>query len=647
MAGRRRAGVRISRWSPRSRSAWRAPLALLGGDERRARPRSSPRPGDEDPFAYDPDREDEFTARAAAGLSHVLYAKSPGGAVASAERVARYRDVVEGVAEDTDFDPDTIEGIVLLESAGRPDATAANDPRGAVGLTQILAETGQNLLDMRIDTARSRRLTRRIARAERRGRDRARRAPARAAPARRRALRPGEGARGHRAVPDVRPRRARRPRRPRGRQLPHGRRQPAERRSRRSAPARTRRTPRSSSTPARCATRAAWGILAGLGDDSSTYLWRVEAAKDIMRRYREDPAALERRADAMTAKNSAEEVLHPEGTTESFAEPEAIETALDSGELTSLPAAGLRRRGRRGSTRAMGELAPRLEQPRSLYRALRPEALALLVYLARGTKAIGGQRRSCSRAPCATRATSGCSPRRNIEATHGYSLHTTGWAFDIERTLPLAPPGARVPVHARPPAGAEPHRLGARARRDPHHGGPRGRGAARPAQASAAPDLLGDVVGVDAEALEHLGARRRRAEAVDRDLRRGVAVPAERDAGLDRDRRRAVGQHLGAVGVVLLLEELPARHRHDADVEPSAASFSRASSATHTSLPVATIVRVVAVGAGRTRRGRRPRRVPSSTGRSWRESDIAAGPSRSSRITRHASAVSSASAGRR
>ena len=34
----------------------------------------------------------------------------------------------------------------------------------------------------------------------------------------------------------------------------------------------------------------AWDLLAGLGDDSSTYLWRVEAAKDIMRRFREDPA---------------------------------------------------------------------------------------------------------------------------------------------------------------------------------------------------------------------------------------------------------------------------------------------------------------------------------------------------------------------
>ena len=59
---------------------------------------------------------------------------------------------------------------MLLESAGRPDARASNDPRGAVGLTQILAETGQNLLEAcSVDPVRSRRLTRQIARAERRG----------------------------------------------------------------------------------------------------------------------------------------------------------------------------------------------------------------------------------------------------------------------------------------------------------------------------------------------------------------------------------------------------------------------------------------------------------------------------------------------
>ena len=57
---------------------------------------------------------------------------------------------------------------MLLESAGRPDAMAGGT-EGAVGLTQILAETGANLLDMRVDVAASRRLTKQIGRALSRG----------------------------------------------------------------------------------------------------------------------------------------------------------------------------------------------------------------------------------------------------------------------------------------------------------------------------------------------------------------------------------------------------------------------------------------------------------------------------------------------
>src|ERR687887_487533 len=37
-------------------------------------------------LAYEPARRAELEARAAAGLSHVLYEKSPGGAIASAQR---------------------------------------------------------------------------------------------------------------------------------------------------------------------------------------------------------------------------------------------------------------------------------------------------------------------------------------------------------------------------------------------------------------------------------------------------------------------------------------------------------------------------------------------------------------------------------
>ena len=43
-------------------------------------------------------REDAFAAAAARGHAHVIYAKSPGGARASAERVARYRPLVEAAA---------------------------------------------------------------------------------------------------------------------------------------------------------------------------------------------------------------------------------------------------------------------------------------------------------------------------------------------------------------------------------------------------------------------------------------------------------------------------------------------------------------------------------------------------------------------
>ena len=53
-----------------------------------------------DPFAYSDARRAEFEERAAAGFAHVVYAKSPGGVVATAARVAAYRDRIERVAQD-------------------------------------------------------------------------------------------------------------------------------------------------------------------------------------------------------------------------------------------------------------------------------------------------------------------------------------------------------------------------------------------------------------------------------------------------------------------------------------------------------------------------------------------------------------------
>jgi hypothetical protein len=102
-------------------------------------------PGQPDPFAFQDGRENEFVDRATAGHSHVLYAKSPGGAVATARRVERLRPRIEAAAGN-ELDPDLLEAIVFLESAGNPAARPSDDLEGAVGLAQILAGTATSLL---------------------------------------------------------------------------------------------------------------------------------------------------------------------------------------------------------------------------------------------------------------------------------------------------------------------------------------------------------------------------------------------------------------------------------------------------------------------------------------------------------------------
>ena len=84
------------------------------------------KPGD--PFAYVSSREADFVARATAGSAHVLYTKSPGGALATAARVASYRPLIDAAVAGTGLDPSMVEALVFVESAGRPDAIAGADP---------------------------------------------------------------------------------------------------------------------------------------------------------------------------------------------------------------------------------------------------------------------------------------------------------------------------------------------------------------------------------------------------------------------------------------------------------------------------------------------------------------------------------------
>jgi transglycosylase-like protein with SLT domain len=386
---------------------------------------------DNDPLAWTPSRERAFVAAAARGHAHVLYAKSPGGARASAQRTASFRPLVEAAAGSAGLDPDTLEAIVLLESAGRADAVADPQLQGAVGLTQILAGTATSLLQMRVDPAAARRIGRSLSRAERDGdgalvaRLQARRrsvderfdpAKALAATARYLTIAKHELGRDDLAVQSY--------------HMGIGNLQNALRDYGDEDISYARLY--FDSTPV--AHADAYNRLARLGDDSATYLWRIGAAREIMRLYREDPERLDRLSALQGAKNSAEEVLHPLDETEVFQTPGQLRDAYGE-RIVALPRATLAEHGLR-IDRGMGELSRRLGRSRSTYRGLRRPALALLVYIGAGVKAISGDEPAASLI-----VTSSVRDERyqrlllarNREATANYSLHTTGWAFDVLR----------------------------------------------------------------------------------------------------------------------------------------------------------------------------------------------------------------------
>lgn len=396
-----------------------------------------------DPFSYDRDRRGEFEARATAGNAHVLYARSPGGVLATAERVARWRARVEEAAGAAGVEPDLLEALVFLESAGREDAMAAGGTEAAVGLTQILAETAQNLLGMKVDVRASARYTRRIARALRRGQlfsvQRLRVARARiderydpvkalAGTARylrfaRERLRTPEFAlvSYHMGVGNLEGVVRAYLEDTSGRPV-------SELLSEHELPY---VQVYFDSTPLRHP--EAHERLSSLGDDSSNYLWKLFAAREIMRLWRSGPDVLRQAEAAQTAKNSAEEVLHPPGSTPAFGDPDALQAAWDRGELVAFPRDAART-GLRLDPR-MGELAPRLERPQSLYRGLRPEALALALYMGAQVRAITGDPKATLTVSSTVRdgAYQRTLVRRNPEATQNFSLHTTGWAFDVLR----------------------------------------------------------------------------------------------------------------------------------------------------------------------------------------------------------------------
>jgi hypothetical protein len=378
--------------------------------------------GPGDPFAYRSRQEAEFVARAAAGNARPLYVLSPGGIVATARRVAAVRGAINRAAAGTEIDPALVEGLVFLESAGRPQAIAGSDPIGAAGLTQILAATGQSLLGMHIDLAASRRLTKRIdaiAGGAQAGRLRpllARRAAiddrfnvTKELSATVRYLKIAEQQFGrqdlavesyhmgignlHTVLSDYNG----------GHPVPYAQ-------------------LFFDSAPTRHA--AAYRRLSTFGDDSWTYYWRVLAAVQIMHLYRTDRAELVRLSTLQFADDAGGAVLHP--TVAPFADPAALSAAYQDKEMVPLPsnaaALGL------VIDPAMGTGAKAVGAPRSLYRGLRPEALAFMIQLAAQVRRVSGLRD----APLRIQST---------VTDARYAGHVgvsdppaeTGWAFSVER----------------------------------------------------------------------------------------------------------------------------------------------------------------------------------------------------------------------
>jgi hypothetical protein len=327
-----------------------------------------------DPFAYVPSRESTFVARAIAGEGHVLFTKSPSGVMATAARVAAYRRMIDAATAGSGVDPGVVEGMVFVESAGLPYVVAGSDPSAAAGLTQILAETGRSVLGMHIDLARSRTILGRIANASSPGQLRRllrqlaaaddRFSPRKALAATVRYLQSAQRhlGRGDLAVVSYHMGIG---------NLEHvlnsydaGRSVPYAQLFFDSAP---------DHNP------ATFNLLAGFGDQSSLYYWRVLGAVAIMHLYRTDRGALARLASLQMAGDSTEQVLHPLDRTPSFADPAALSRAYARRQLVPLPA-NARELGL-AYDRSIGAGAREVGAPAALYRGLRPAALDLLVEL--------------------------------------------------------------------------------------------------------------------------------------------------------------------------------------------------------------------------------------------------------------------------
>jgi hypothetical protein len=395
----------------------------LGGSELAGAPaaRNAPETGSEGLFHYDPAHAAQFTARATAGNGQVLFSKSPGGAIATARRVAALRPLIDRAVAGTSIPAPVLEGLVFLESAGVPDAAVAEDPANASGLTQILPSTATSLLHMHVDLAASKRLLAQISQArtpaqQRRLQRRLEAADQRFDPvdALRGAvqlLTASEGMFGGRLdlavtayhmgpgnMQDVLA------------DYDGGRPVPYVQLYFDTAPDHH---------------ASAYRLLSTLGDDSSLYWWRVLGAEQIMHLYRSNRGALRQLQSLETTDAAGGSVLHPPGRSPRYADPSELQHAYTSHALQPLPrnvvSLGL------AYNASIGAGSGHVGAPRSLYLGLNPSAVRLLIRMAAGVRTLSG-------GVVPLQVAAAVADRKYLSAQGTYDpMAPTGFSFQIAR----------------------------------------------------------------------------------------------------------------------------------------------------------------------------------------------------------------------
>jgi hypothetical protein len=348
--------------------------------------------------------------------------------------------MVDKATSGTDIDPDLVEAIVMLESAGRQDVIAGDDPANAAGLTQIVAGTATDFLGMHVDLEASRRLTRLLDQAVGRGDDAE---AARLRSQRRQAdtrFDPEQALAGTvRYLTEAMKVFGRDDLAVVSYHMGIGNLSNVVRAytAREDDPINTivdeadidyARLYFDSSPTGH---RASWELLTSFGDDSQTYYWRVLGALGIMHLLRNDPGRLERLAELHDRLPSAGLVLHPPTVRERYADAAQLEDAVARRVLVPV-------RPSNGAhftidPQLLRVLAPLTDNP-SDYLVLRPRAARFLAYLSAKVYELSGEERplALTRAAYDDEAATKLTPH-DPGAAADADMHSTGFAFDIRR----------------------------------------------------------------------------------------------------------------------------------------------------------------------------------------------------------------------